>query len=33
MDSEGREVWVSNGTYWKIRENPGFANTDNLELW
>ncbi|XP_053468845.1 oxysterol-binding protein-related protein 6-like isoform X3 [Ictalurus furcatus] len=33
VDDSGREVWVSNGTYWKIRENPGFANTDNLELW
>ncbi|XP_060798318.1 oxysterol-binding protein-related protein 6-like [Neoarius graeffei] len=32
-DAAGREVWISNGTYWRIRENPGFANTDNLELW
>ncbi|KAI5607257.1 oxysterol-binding protein-related protein 7, partial [Silurus asotus] len=33
VDQDGREVWVSNGTYWNIRENPGFVNTDNLELW
>nr|ABW77499.1 oxysterol-binding protein-like protein 7 [Salmo salar] len=33
MDSSGRDVWLSNGTYWKVRENPGFANTNNLELW
>jgi hypothetical protein len=26
-------VWLTNGTYWKFRENPGFANTNNLELW
>ncbi|KAJ8372350.1 hypothetical protein AAFF_G00290390 [Aldrovandia affinis] len=33
LDSAGREVWVTNGTYWKIRENPGFAHTQNLDLW
>uniref|UniRef100_A0A8B9KRX2 Oxysterol-binding protein n=1 Tax=Astyanax mexicanus TaxID=7994 RepID=A0A8B9KRX2_ASTMX len=33
VDEAGREVWVTNGTYWRIRENPGFANTPNLELW
>ncbi|CAM4635629.1 unnamed protein product [Leuciscus chuanchicus] len=33
LDHAGREVWVTNGTYWKIRENPGFASTGNLELW
>ncbi|XP_076864400.1 oxysterol-binding protein-related protein 7-like isoform X2 [Brachyhypopomus gauderio] len=33
VDAAGREVWVSNGTYWKIREQPGFANTNNLDLW
>ncbi|XP_030629991.1 oxysterol-binding protein-related protein 7 [Chanos chanos] len=33
VDAAGREVWVTNGTYWKIRENPGFTNTENLELW
>ncbi|XP_056325096.1 oxysterol-binding protein-related protein 7 [Danio aesculapii] len=33
LDAAGREVWLTNGTYWKIRENPGFANANNLELW
>ncbi|XP_051728797.1 oxysterol-binding protein-related protein 7-like isoform X8 [Ctenopharyngodon idella] len=33
LDHAGREVWVTNGTYWKIRENPGFASTENLDLW
>ncbi|XP_043110067.1 oxysterol-binding protein-related protein 7 [Puntigrus tetrazona] len=33
LDAAGREVWLYNGTYWKIRENPGFANVKNLELW
>ncbi|XP_064171286.1 oxysterol-binding protein-related protein 7-like isoform X2 [Anguilla rostrata] len=33
LDESGREVWVTNGTYWKIREQPGFANTENLDLW
>uniref|UniRef100_A0A4W5PWL0 Oxysterol-binding protein n=1 Tax=Hucho hucho TaxID=62062 RepID=A0A4W5PWL0_9TELE len=28
-----KDVWLTNGTYWKVRENPGFANTNNLELW
>ncbi|KAL7379142.1 hypothetical protein ABVT39_023478 [Epinephelus coioides] len=33
VDEAGREVWLSNGTYWKQRQDPGFANTENLELW
>ncbi|XP_018612359.1 oxysterol-binding protein-related protein 6-like [Scleropages formosus] len=33
LDKAGREVWVTNGTYWKIREEPGFASTENLDLW
>uniref|UniRef100_A0A8C2AND5 Oxysterol-binding protein n=1 Tax=Cyprinus carpio TaxID=7962 RepID=A0A8C2AND5_CYPCA len=33
LDAAGREVWIYNGTYWKIRDNPGFANVKNLELW
>lgn len=32
-DSCGRDVWLTNNTYWKLRENPGFANVDNLTLW
>ncbi|XP_048846491.1 oxysterol-binding protein-related protein 7-like isoform X2 [Brienomyrus brachyistius] len=33
LDSSGREVWITNDTYWKIREDPGFTYTDNLALW
>ncbi|XP_061761942.1 oxysterol-binding protein-related protein 6-like isoform X2 [Nerophis ophidion] len=29
----GQEVWIYNGTYWKIREDPGFSKSDNLILW
>ncbi|XP_074519240.1 oxysterol-binding protein-related protein 7 [Halichoeres trimaculatus] len=29
----GRDVWVTNETYWKLREDPGFAKTTNLTLW
>ncbi|XP_051795809.1 oxysterol-binding protein-related protein 7 isoform X2 [Acanthochromis polyacanthus] len=32
-DACGRDVWLSNGTYWKLRENPGFANVENIILW
>ncbi|XP_072523289.1 oxysterol-binding protein-related protein 7 [Salminus brasiliensis] len=33
IDTAGRDVWVTNGTYWKLRENPGFTNIKNVELW
>ncbi|XP_034414657.1 oxysterol-binding protein-related protein 7 [Cyclopterus lumpus] len=32
-DSCGRDVWLSNDTYWKLRENPGFAKTKNTTVW
>ncbi|XP_076616222.1 oxysterol-binding protein-related protein 7 isoform X2 [Chaetodon auriga] len=32
-DSCGRDVWLTNDTYWKLRENPGFANIENTILW
>ncbi|KAM9837523.1 oxysterol-binding protein-related protein 7 [Aulostomus maculatus] len=32
-DSCGRDVWLTNGTYWKLRQDPGFANTQNVTLW
>uniref|UniRef100_H3BWN9 Oxysterol-binding protein n=1 Tax=Tetraodon nigroviridis TaxID=99883 RepID=H3BWN9_TETNG len=32
VDQAGREVWLSNGTYWQLRKEPGF-HTDNLQLW
>ncbi|KAM7370450.1 hypothetical protein PAMP_009998 [Pampus punctatissimus] len=31
-DSCGRDVWLTNGTYWKLREDPGFAKTERLTL-
>uniref|UniRef100_A0AAX7VM44 PH domain-containing protein n=1 Tax=Astatotilapia calliptera TaxID=8154 RepID=A0AAX7VM44_ASTCA len=33
VDEAGREVWLYNGTYWMLRKDPGFANTENLDLW
>ncbi|KAG7236386.1 hypothetical protein INR49_001021 [Caranx melampygus] len=32
VDEAGREVWLYNGTYWRLRKDPGFANTQNLDL-
>ncbi|KAJ3601372.1 hypothetical protein NHX12_032341 [Muraenolepis orangiensis] len=33
VDDSGREVWLYNGTYWNLRHEPGFSNTQNLDLW
>ncbi|XP_076855325.1 oxysterol-binding protein-related protein 7 isoform X2 [Brachyhypopomus gauderio] len=33
VDGAGREVWLSNGSYWDLRENPGFSKVKTLELW
>ncbi|KAG8006737.1 Oxysterol-binding protein-related protein 6 [Nibea albiflora] len=33
LDEAGREVWLTNDTYWKLRKDPGFSKTENLELW
>ncbi|CAL8283153.1 unnamed protein product [Merluccius merluccius] len=32
-DASGRDVWITNGSYWKLRENPGFANIEKMALW
>ncbi|XP_028286730.1 oxysterol-binding protein-related protein 7 [Parambassis ranga] len=32
-DSLGRDTWVTNGTYWRLRTDPGFANVENITLW
>ncbi|XP_071754610.1 oxysterol-binding protein-related protein 7 [Centroberyx gerrardi] len=32
-DSSGRDVWLTNETYWKLRENPGFAKIENMAVW
>ncbi|XP_064421684.1 oxysterol-binding protein-related protein 7 [Latimeria chalumnae] len=33
VGESGKESWVSNGLYWKLRSNPGFAKLDNPVLW
>uniref|UniRef100_A0A3P8UWE3 Oxysterol-binding protein n=1 Tax=Cynoglossus semilaevis TaxID=244447 RepID=A0A3P8UWE3_CYNSE len=34
VDSNHRERWVSNNTYWELRKNPGFINMEStLSLW
>ncbi|XP_029945551.1 oxysterol-binding protein-related protein 7-like isoform X2 [Salarias fasciatus] len=33
VDNAGREVWLYNGTYWKLRKDPGFSKLENLDLW
>ncbi|XP_026181651.1 oxysterol-binding protein-related protein 6-like isoform X2 [Mastacembelus armatus] len=33
VDEDGREVWLYNATYWKLRKDPGFSKTQNLDLW
>ncbi|KAJ3608189.1 hypothetical protein NHX12_025239, partial [Muraenolepis orangiensis] len=32
-DSSGRDVWLTNGSYWKLRESPGFSNVEEMALW
>ncbi|XP_066542494.1 oxysterol-binding protein-related protein 6 isoform X3 [Hoplias malabaricus] len=33
VDSNQRERWVSNNTYWELRKDPGFQKMENLQLW
>ncbi|KAJ7313653.1 hypothetical protein JRQ81_005233 [Phrynocephalus forsythii] len=33
MDSTGKESWVTNSSYWKLRMEPGFSNMDSAVLW
>ncbi|KAL8176063.1 UNVERIFIED_CONTAM: Oxysterol-binding protein- protein 7, partial [Gekko kuhli] len=33
VDANSKESWVSNGTYWKLRTEPGFSNMDSAVLW
>lgn len=33
VDANSKESWVSNGTYWKLRVEPGFSNMDSAVLW
>lgn len=32
-DANGKESWVTNNTYWKLRLQPGFAHLDSAVLW
>lgn len=32
-DASGKESWVTNNTYWKLRLDPGFAHLDSAVLW
>ncbi|XP_072435227.1 oxysterol-binding protein-related protein 6 isoform X2 [Chiloscyllium punctatum] len=33
LDSNQRESWMSNGTYWELRKDPGFSKLENIALW
>ncbi|XP_020641206.3 oxysterol-binding protein-related protein 7 isoform X2 [Pogona vitticeps] len=33
VDASGKESWVANSTYWKLRVEPGFSNMDSAVLW
>ncbi|XP_060636885.2 oxysterol-binding protein-related protein 7 isoform X1 [Anolis sagrei] len=33
VDANGKESWVSNSSYWKLRVEPGFGNMDSAVLW
>ncbi|XP_062994616.1 oxysterol-binding protein-related protein 7 [Elgaria multicarinata webbii] len=33
VDVNGKESWVNNSTYWKLRVEPGFSNMDSAVLW
>uniref|UniRef100_UPI00358DE933 oxysterol-binding protein-related protein 6-like n=1 Tax=Myxine glutinosa TaxID=7769 RepID=UPI00358DE933 len=29
VEADGKESWVTNNTYWKLRKDPGFSQLDN----
>ncbi|GCB65093.1 hypothetical protein scyTo_0000377 [Scyliorhinus torazame] len=33
IDGSGKESWMSNGTYWELRRDPGYSKVDNPVLW
>ncbi|XP_036396121.1 oxysterol-binding protein-related protein 6-like [Megalops cyprinoides] len=33
IDSNQRERWVSNNSYWELRKTPGFSKLENPQLW
>lgn len=32
-DGSGKEWWVTNNTYWRLRSEPGYGNLDGAVLW
>lgn len=32
-DGSGKEWWVTNNTYWRLRAEPGYGNLDGAVLW
>lgn len=32
-DSCGRDIWITNETYWELRESPGFSHLEDPHLW
>ena len=32
-DNSGKEWWVTNNTYWRLRAEPGYGNLDGAVLW
>lgn len=32
-DGSGKEWWVTNNTYWRLRAEPGYGNMDGAVLW
>uniref|UniRef100_A0A8D2IVB1 Oxysterol-binding protein n=1 Tax=Varanus komodoensis TaxID=61221 RepID=A0A8D2IVB1_VARKO len=33
IDANGKESWVTNSSYWKLRAEPGFSSMDSAVLW
>ncbi|TRY88837.1 hypothetical protein DNTS_016927 [Danionella cerebrum] len=33
LDADLRERWVTNGSYWELRKDPGFLRLENPQLW
>ncbi|CAI5790185.1 Oxysterol-binding protein [Podarcis lilfordi] len=33
VDANGKESWLTNSSYWKLRAEPGFSNMDSAVLW
>ncbi|XP_077474987.1 oxysterol-binding protein-related protein 7-like isoform X2 [Stigmatopora argus] len=33
VDEAHQEMWLYKGNYWNLRKDPGFAHSENLDLW